>query len=192
MEKRILTGRNGEADIEVTFEEIDFIGAADKNALLTQVSDMKFIKAKKEAVVTAWPAKLGEKVVTRPGVIIDGKEYSFDETEITVSQKDVDNKCMLVRNPDGEVYMVKGEKFEKLYEKVDDTTYKTAGDAKSFVTTTKDICFKASWGEMQYSPKGSKLCVSENGDIYSITNMAFQTTYKEVEQEAFDEDETEL
>lgn len=45
---------------------------------------------------------------------------------------------------------------------------------------------------MQYSPRGSKLCVSENGDIYSITNMAFQTTYKEVEQEAFDEDETEL
>lgn len=59
MEKRILTGRDGEADIEVTFEEIDFIGAADKNALLAQVSDMKFIKAKKGSCCYSLACNIG-------------------------------------------------------------------------------------------------------------------------------------
>ncbi len=99
---------------------------------------------------------------------------------------------MLVQNPDGEVYTVKAAKFEKTYEKVGEGVYKAKVVEKPFVTTTKNICFKASWGEVQYSPIGSKLCVEDKNSIYSVTNMAFEKTYKEIENSSSNEEENDL
>ena len=44
---------------------------------------------------------------------------------------------------------------------------------------TKNITFKASWGEQIFAPAGSMLCIEYGaGEEYSVTNSAFESTYE--------------
>lgn len=182
MEKIKLFAQGDYEDIELEFKEVDLVGAENIHEVLEQVSDNNIVYAKKNAVVSAKPAVLGEEVDTNPRCEINGKVYTFSETKRVIAQKDLDNNSVLVQNPDGEVYVVKGEKFAKTYEACE-VGYRAVDSEKKFVTVTENICFKAPWGEMIYSPKGSKLCVEylDSRDIYSVTNSAFNATYAEVE-----------
>lgn len=177
-------------NIFLEFEEIDIVGAKDINAVLQEVTDGNVITAKKSAVVEARRAVLGEEVDTSPRCKIDGKVYLFSETKRVVSQKDSDLDSVLVKNPDGEAYVLKGEKFAKSYTKTEEG-YKAIDTEKKFVTVTKNICFKAPWGEMMFAPKGSKLCIEylDSRDVYSVTNSAFESTYKLTNTEIANENE---
>lgn len=168
-------------DIELEFKKIEIIDAEDINSVIACVTDGKVIYAKKTAVVTAQLARLGQKVDTTPRCIIDGNVYVFSETKRVICQKDIDDNSVLIQNPDGECYVIKGEKFAKLY-KPCDGGYQTDDSLKKFVTITENICFKAPWGEMLFAPKGSKLCIEyiQSRDIYTVTNSAFQSTYSEM------------
>lgn len=183
MAKVTLYAQGDYPNIEVDFKEVDIVGAEDVGSVLAEVTDGKIITAKKDVTVQAEPAQLGQEVDTNPRAIVDGKAYTFSETKQVIQQKHLDAGSVLVHNPDGEVYVVKGEKFAKTYEATEDG-YRPVDGPKKFVTVTEDICFKAPWGEMIYAPKGSKLCVEylESRDVYSVTNSAFNSTYKEVEQ----------
>ena len=189
MEKVKLTALGDYPDIYVEFEEVDIVGSADIRQTIKTVSDCKVVRAKKDVVVKAVPAKAGDVVDTRPRVMVDGKLYAFGETKQTITEKHVEAGAMLVQNPDGEVYVVKGEKFAKTYESLGNGQYSPKDSTKKFVKINKNICFKAPWGEMVYAPKGSMLCVEyiDTKDVYSITNAAFAATYKEQEQEVVDE-----
>ena len=180
----------GEPNIEIEFREVDLVGAENLEELLKEVTDCKIITAKKSCEVSARRAEVGQVVDTRPRVNVNGKVYTMSETKRTITQEDVDKNSMLVTNPDGEVYVVKGEKFERTYSFEHDSSdgeaiFRPIDDAKKFVTVTEDISFKAPWGETIFAPKGSKLCVEylDSRDIYSVTNSAFESTYKEVEEE---------
>lgn len=179
------------ADIEVDFREVDLIGAEDVYAVLTEITDGNVVRASKNARVQARPAVLGEVVDTRPRCVVDGKVYFLEETQQTIAQKHIDKESVVVANPDGETYVVAGDKFVKKYEATGDGSYMAIEGPKKFVTVTENICFKAPWGEMIYSPAGSKLCIEylDSRDIYSVTNSAFESTYQETEMDDADEND---
>lgn len=177
--KKSIIAQTGEM-VEVEFTKVDF----SKDSILESVTDIAEnmpIVATKTREVKARGVVLGENVVTMPLATIDGKVCGLSETQQIVTEEHVARGDMVVTNPDGETYIVKGPKFQKLYAQTGEGVYKPQGEAKIFVTATQDICFMTSWGEMQFSPKGSKLCISDLSDIYSVTDIAFGATYEEKE-----------
>lgn len=174
--KKEYSALNGEK-IQCDYVEIDFLGG-DAVDLLARYTDGEFIYARKTREVVAQPVKEGQVVETKPLATISGQTCIISETTQVVTDEHVARGDMLVTNPDGEQYIVKGPKFQKIYTQVSDGVYKPQGETKAFLTTTTNICFKASWGEVQFAPKGSKLCVSDLGDIYSVTDSAFDATYE--------------
>ena len=144
---------------------------------LDEITEPKIIKAKKTAIVKARSVKEGEIVDTRPRVEVDGKIYTFSETKQKVTKEMVDNGAVVVINPDGEHYIIKNEeKFAQKYQLTDDG-FVAISDEQLFRKTIVDCIITASWGEKQYVPKGSYICVTNPSDIYSVTNSAFESTY---------------
>ena len=158
-------------NIEKEFEVIDNV-----KEQLDEITTQSPIKAVKVARVQARRVKAGEQVDTRPRVIVDGKEYTFIETKQIVSQEQAQKGAVAVINPDGEEYLMSEEKFNKKYIKTQGG-FKAIDGPKHFRIVTKDCVITASWGEEQFVPKGSVLCVENVDDIYSVTNSAFQHTY---------------
>ena len=139
----------------------------------------KPIVAQKTAIVQARRAKVGEVVDTRPRTKIYGEVYTFSEVKRTVTPEMVESGAIVVKNPDGEEYIIANEeKFFKKYEKVDGG-FKAIDGPKHFIEVSEDICFDK-WGEKQFVPAGSFLCIEDPSDVYSITNEAFYGTYSEV------------
>ena len=148
---------------------------------LKQYMTGKVITAQKSAIVQARGAKVGEIIDTRPRTKVDGEVYTFSEVKREVTPEMVEGGAIIVKNPDGEEYIIANEeKFNKKYEKVDGG-YKAIDGPKHFIEVGEDICFDK-WGEKQFAPKGSFLCIEDPTDVYSITNEAFYGTYKEVDK----------
>ncbi|MGN1227579.1 MAG: hypothetical protein ACI4TX_02955 [Christensenellales bacterium] len=154
--------------IENTREELD------------KIADSKVIYAKKTAIVQARKAKVGEVVDTRPRVNVNGKLYTFSETKQVVTEDKVKDGAIIVKNPDGEEYLIASlEKFEKRY-KACEGGFQAIGEAMPFRIAKEDCAIQTSWGEIQYVLKGSALNVANMDDIYSVTNVAFESTYQRV------------
>ena len=135
----------------------------------------KFPKqAKKTSKVLARVGEVGEEVDTRPRVSRDGKIYVIGETKNTIK---VENS-MIVKNPDGEEYIVKPEAFSKKYQETEkEGVYLPVAEPISYIVLTEDIAFMAPWGEVMYGLEGSVLNVSDLENIYAIQNEAFSKTY---------------
>lgn len=131
-------------------------------------------KAKKTALVTARPGVVGEEVDTRPRVERDGKIYVIGETKGKVKIEG----SMVVKNPDGEEYIVKPEAFNKKYKATDkEGVYEPIAEPIKYITLKHDIAFKAPWGEDMFGVKGAALNITSLDDIYAIQNEAFNKTY---------------
>ncbi|MDD4351233.1 MAG: hypothetical protein PHP83_03530, partial [Clostridia bacterium] len=131
-------------------------------------------KAKKTSVVEARLGLVGEEVDTRPRVQRDGKIYVIGETKGKVKVEG----SMIVKNPDGEEYVVKPEAFSKKYKKTEkDGWYEPIAEPIEYVVLQQDIAFKAPWGEDMFGVKGAAINISNLDDIYAIQNEAFNKTY---------------
>jgi hypothetical protein len=124
----------------------------------------------KTARIEAREGVVGEVVVTK---MKDGHE----ETKNTVKEKG----DMIVRNPNGEEYIIDAKTFAKKYEKdpTNDKQYRPKGGAQSFISVKEDIEFKAPWGEEMSIKAGGMLNISgkDTGDIYGIQKQEFHQTY---------------
>lgn len=165
-----------------------------------QYTTGQVILARKTAVVQARVLTEETVVDTRPRVRVDGREYTFIETLNTAPAGSI-----VITNPDGEDYVLKDqwktlkidgvvqydengqekkylvtaqEQFAAKYQAVEGGFVAIEGP-KHFEVTTQDICFAASWGEMQFAPAGSYICTEYGpGEEYSVTNSAFEATYE--------------
>ena len=146
---------------------------------LDKIADSKVIYAKKTAIVQAREAIIGEIIDTRPRVNVNGKLYTFSETKQVVTEDKVKNGAIIVKNPDGEELITSLEKFEKKY-KACEGGFQAIGEAMPFRIAKEDCAIQTSWGEVQYVLKGSALNVANMDDIYSVTNVAFESTYQRV------------
>lgn len=130
--------------------------------------------AKKTALVTARLGEIGEEVDTRPRVERDGKIYVIGETKGKVKVEG----SMIVKNPDGEEYIVKPEAFAKKYKTTEqEGVYEPIAEPIKYITLRHDIAFKAPWGEDMFGVNGAALNISSLDDIYAIQNEAFNKTY---------------
>lgn len=146
-------------------------------AQIDEFASPKVEEAIKFATVQAKPAKAGQVVDTRPRVNYQGRVYTFSETTQTISPEKEAAGAMVVKNPDGEEYVIATRgKFDSKYESVDGG-YRAVDGVKPFRTATKNVAIQTSWGEEQIVLEGSKLCVADEKDIYSVTNAAFEGTY---------------
>lgn len=136
-------------------------------------------EARKTSLVVARPGVVGEEVDTRPRVERDGKIYVIGETKGKVKVEG----SMVVKNPDGEEYIVKPEAFGKKYRPTDkEGVYEPIAEPIKYVTLQHDIAFKAPWGEDMYGVKGAALNVSNLDDVYAIQNEAFNKTYTQTKE----------
>lgn len=162
-------------DVTVDCKVVDI-----KQYVLDELKKQKTQKAKKYFYVKAKPGKVGDKVITKPVIERDGKEYFLNETESAVQVEG----SMIVINPMGEEYIVKPEAFAKKYKKVEskEDTYIAVAEAIDYIKLTEDIVFTASWGEEMVGLKGGVLNVSNLNDIYCIQNTCFANTYLKLEK----------
>lgn len=90
---------------------------------------------------------------------------------------------MIVKNPDGEEYIVKPDKFASKYRATSEKgVYKPTDGPIKYVEIDQDIAFTAPWGEEMYGVKGAVLNISSLDDVYAIQNEAFSKTYTNVER----------
>ena len=90
---------------------------------------------------------------------------------------------MIVKNPDGEEYIVKPDKFASKYRATSEKgVYKPTDGPIKYVEIDQDIAFTAPWGEEMYGVKGAVLNISSLDDVYAIQNEAFSKTYTDVER----------
>ena len=142
-------------------------------------------EAIKTATVEARPAQIGEKVTTIPRVERDGKIYAISETENQVTIEG----SMIVKNPDGEEYIVKPEIINdpNRYEKISEGVYKSVGAKPiTFIIIEDDIVFPAPWGGEMYALKGAALNITNIERTYAIQNEAFNKTYKIISEKGKD------
>ena len=83
----------------------------------------------------------------------------------------------IVTGDQGERYVIKADKFEKLYEvdKKDPELYSSKGVVQG-VVLEEDIEFEAPWGETMRMHAGDTM-VKNGEDIYGIEKQAFESTY---------------
>lgn len=158
-------------------EEVEVEVITNTASQIDEFADKEIINAIKYARVDAYPAQLGQDVDTRPRVNYNGNIYTFLETKQVVSQAKVDAGAMIVKNPDGEEYIIaSSEIFSKKYTRSGDK-YRAVDGVKPFRRVNKNVVIQTSWGEEQIALAGSMLCVADPNDIYSVTNAAFEGTY---------------
>ncbi len=108
--------------------------------------------AKKAALISARPGKIGEEIDTRPRVMKDGKVYVTSETKSKVKVEG----SMIVKNPDGEEYIVKPDKFAAKYKETETPgVYQPIAEPIQYIPVVKSIVFVAPWGEEMYAVEGS-------------------------------------
>ena len=132
--------------------------------------DILFKDAKlfeKFAVVKARPANEVEIIIT----IVNSEKGKREETRNQAKEGD-----FIITNPGGEEYIVRRDKFPKLYEELSDGSYKSIGQVRA-IQTEKNVEFTAPWGEKMKITTGSYL-VDNNGERYGIDQDVFKNTYK--------------
>ena len=123
----------------------------------------------KTATITARPAVPGEKIITK---LSDG----HTETENT----NINPGDMLIKNPTGELYVIKADVFKARYEKVpnSENLYRPKSLPQKLVRLTEDVVFKAPWGEDQHMRKGDFINITNiDKDIYGIAQKELFNTH---------------
>ena len=129
--------------------------------------------AQKTVPVTAREGIVGEQVDTRPRANYDGQMYTIEETKNSVKVEG----SKVVKNPDGEEYIVKPEAFDKKYTEISPGEYQPVSSPIKYVILQEDIVFPAPWGGEMLGLKGAALNITNLDDIYAIQNSAFESTY---------------
>lgn len=153
---------------------------ADELKTMNDIIDKNGQIYKKNVEVNARVANGGEKITT---LIRKSDGTNMEETVNTANQGDY-----IIRNPDGEEYILGKDKFEQRYDKTDiEGRYQSKG--YSIVISNpfnKNIEFTASWGE---KIRGDMRCYiadvydpetkSREGKPYIIASDQFNATYIE-------------
>ncbi|QQR54557.1 hypothetical protein IPG41_05185 [Candidatus Peregrinibacteria bacterium] len=122
--------------------------------------------AHKTEGVHAVPAIPGEKLETKVGnflVTVNTAKEGY--WKVTTSQ--------------GDEYFLDGKRFHDNYENEPDAKgiCLPKGMPRKMVKLSRDVCFVAPWGGMQYVPKGGVLVVSDKYDIYGIHPSNFEASF---------------
>lgn len=94
---------------------------------------------------------------------------------------------MIVKNPDGEEYIVNPDKFAAKYKETETPgVYQPIAEPIQYIPVVESIVFVAPWGEEMYAVEGAVLNVSELDKVYAIQNAALKKTYAPLDEQAKD------
>ena len=137
----------------------------------------------KSEPVEARVGTVGEEVVTTLKTVYEGKEYILSETTNTVRETDMGDGTkrpdIIVTNThstSNEEYIVRANKFPKMYTANMDETFSPVPDPRAVAKLSEDVVIETSWGEMAVGLKGS----------YIVTYDAERQSYNTIEKGAFD------
>lgn len=166
-------------DLEV---ECKVIKNSEIGEYIRNIPEDKKFTAYKSARVKARVGEVGEQVVTKVKVTVDGKEYVLSELTSTVKEEVIGNEKrpgFIVKNVNStssEEYIVKPSTFARTYNLDEETkTYVPVYDAREFAQVDENIMLETSWGDFVYCLNGS----------YIVTYNALENDYNAVERDAF-------
>lgn len=140
----------------------------------------------KSGEITARVGKIGEEIVT---VMANG----LQETKNTVTADENGSPGWVVTNSTGEQYIVKDVVFKSKYEKIEgaEDKFKPVWNPITAVQiNNENICFVASWGEIQNLVVGGYLVFNKDfNDIYGVQEAEFIKTYDVIESDRFEIDD---
>lgn len=135
-------------------------------------ADIQYFR--KDVTVGMRPAIPGEAITT---IMKDG----HIETHNVAKENQV-----VIKNPDGEQYIIDAQKFEDRYEyskepSVDDDgfiSYDAKGGPMKVIRLSENVEFTAPWGSLMQIKAGGVIVDNGPGDIYGIQPEEFKNTYK--------------
>ena len=159
---------------------------ADINAYIATIPEERRVRATKIAPVEAKPGKVGEVIHTVLLTERNGKVYIIHEEDGTVGQREVEGQqCtdMVITNihsTSNEKYVVKADKFIKMYAPNEDGTFTPQPDERELVQVNEDIIIKTAWESEAVCLKGSYIVIynQEANDFNTIEQGAMKSTYK--------------
>ena len=165
---------------------------ADVNAYLATIPGEKKVRSTKFAPVEAKPGQVGEVIHTVLLTERDGKTYIIHEEDGTVGQREIDGQMyadMVVTNVNStsnEQYVVKADKFIKMYTPNEDGTFTPQPDERELVQVDEDVIIMTAWGTEAVCLKGSYIVIynAEENDFNTIEQGAKKSTYKDVTPKA--------
>lgn len=137
----------------------------------------------KNSPVEARIGKIGEKISTKLFTTYEGKEYIMSEVENEVRETEMEDGTkkpdIIVTNihsTSNEEYIVRANKFPKMYTANSDGTFTPNPDPRQVAKLSENVVIETSWGELAVGLKGS----------YIVTYDKERSSYNTIEQGAFD------
>ncbi len=140
----------------------------------------------KSEPVEARPGTVGEEIITTLKTVYEGKEYILSETKNDVRETDMGDGS---KSPDivvtnthstsNEQYIVRANKFPKMYNANMDGTFSPVPDPRAVAKLSEDVVIETSWGEMAVGLNGSYIVTydKERQSYNTIEKGAFESTY---------------
>ena len=161
---------------------------ADVNAYLATIPEEKKYRATKFAPVVARPGKVGEVIHTVLLTERNGKPYIIHEEDGVVGEREIDGKMypdMVITNISStsrEQYVVKADKFLRMYTPNEDGTFSPVPDERDFATVDEDVIIMTAWGSEAVCLSGSSIVTysAEDNDFNTVEKGAEKSTYKRV------------
>lgn len=160
----------------------------DINAYLETIPEERKVVATKTAPVEARAGEVGEVVDTVLYTERDGRLYILSEESNTVGEREVDGQILpdvVVTNSNStsnERYVVKANKFGKLYDPSQDGTWVPVPDARQLCQVDEDVVIITAWGSEAVCLKGSYIVVydASQNDFNTLEQGAKTSTYSDV------------
>lgn len=140
----------------------------------------------KSQPVEARTGEIGEKVNTTLLTTYEGKEYIMSEvdnevkeTEMEDGTKQPDIIVTNVHSISNEQYIVRANKFPKMYTANMDGTFTPVPEPRSVAKLSENVVIETSWGEMAVGLEGSYIVTynAETNSYNTIEKGAFESTY---------------
>jgi hypothetical protein len=159
---------------------------ADVNAYLATIPEERRHQATKVAPVEARRGEEGEVIHTVLLTERNGRTYIIHEEDGTVKRREVEGEEMTdvvvtnVHSTSNEQYVVRADKFIKMYVPNEDGTFTPQPDERELVQVDEDIIIKTAWGSDAVCLKGSYIVIynAEENDFNTIEQGAMKSTYK--------------
>ena len=159
----------------------------DINAYVNAISDEEKMVATKTAPVEARLGQVGETDHTTLTTVYEGNEYILSEEDNVVGERELEDGTIVpdvvvtnINSTSNEQYVVKANKFSRMYTANEDGTFTPTSDPRELTRVSEDVIIMTAWGAPAVCLAGSYIVTYDaaNNDFNTIEQGAFNSTYE--------------
>lgn len=159
----------------------------DINEYVNGISDEEKMVATKTAPVEARLGQVGETVHTTLTTVYEGNEYILSEEDNVVGERELEDGTIVpdvvvtnINSTSNEQYVVKANKFSRMYTANEDGTFTPTPDPRELTRVSEDVIIMTAWGAPAVCLAGSYIVTYDaaNNDFNTIEQGAFNSTYE--------------